>query len=65
MKVAERAKEYAQLYSRLTEELMKTGLTEDLAREEAHAAATSWLLSETTLVVEPSTDPYPCPMCGK
>lgn len=61
--LAERAVRFAKEYVELVEALKREGVPEEIARNEARIAATSWLVEE----IEPYYDPAagPCPTCGR
>lgn len=62
-KLSERVVKFAREYVELVEALIREGVPEEMARNEARIAATSWLI-ETD---EPCYDPAagPCPTCGR
>lgn len=64
-KLIGRVVRFAKEYVQIVEALMREGVPETVAREEARIAATSWLFGETD-----ESQPYdpakgPCPTCGK
>lgn len=54
--LGKRVKVFAQKYVALTDALMREGVPEEVAREEARLAALSWMYNEPTGPV--------CPLCG-
>lgn len=55
---------YARLYARTTEALMREGVPESRARDEARYAAIAWL-SDEQATLDQLHPVDPCPMCGR
>lgn len=62
-RLSKRVTAFAREYVELVEALAREGVPEDVARNEARIAATSWLMD----VAEETYDPAkgPCPLCGR
>lgn len=61
-----RVTKFAREYVQLVEALKREGVPEDVAREEARIAATTWLfddLGEAPATYDPALGP--CPTCGR
>ncbi len=61
--LSERAIQFAKEYVELVEALKREGVPEDIARNEARLAATTWLIEDEEALYDPAAGP--CPTCGR